>query len=123
MVSAAVLCATQRGDSHCKLCISYNRKQYFSLLLLTAGADAQTDSSSDDEDVEYDPLQQGQSPQALGNGFISRPLGMHRPVMSVYDTEVQVTFQFGCVLLQGTTAGCMCVMSVAQQPPPPSPKV
>jgi len=64
-------------------------------LLLAAGAESQTDSSSEEEDAESDPqTMQGQS---VGNSFQSKPLGMPIAVLPFSRMDVKLFRMFACI--------------------------
>lgn len=65
-------------------------------LLLAAGAESQTDSSSEEEDAEYDSqTSQGQS---MGISFQSKPLGMPITVLSFIRVGVKPYKMFMCIM-------------------------
>lgn len=64
-------------------------------LLIAAGAESQTDSSSEEEDAEYEPqLLQGQS---MNVSFPSKPLGMFITVLPFIRMGVKAFRMFACI--------------------------
>jgi len=81
-------------------------------LLIAAGAESQTDSSSEEEDAEFEP--QSLQGQSMGISFRSKPLGMSITAL-LFIRDVKLFRIFACISGSISSGYCCLIGSHCSQ--------